>query len=99
MILIPVQPIPQQTLTVNVAGQSAQIALRQNGSNIYLDLIADSVSIVNSRICRDRQRLLLNAAYHGFEGDFTFIDSQGTDNPFYTGLGLRYNLYYIGAGE
>lgn len=99
MILIPTQAVPNQTFSVNLAGQAAQIALRQNGDSIYFDLSVSGAPIVSTRICRDRQRLLLDARYRGFVGDFAFVDTQGTDDPFFTQLGSRYQFYYIGADE
>jgi hypothetical protein len=102
MMQIPLQPVPNQTLAVTLARQSAQIALRQNGNNIYFDLLLNNEYIVRTRICRDRQRLLLDAGYQGFVGDFVFIDTQGANNPEYRGLGgvgSRYQLIYLAAGE
>lgn len=102
MMRIPLQAVPNQTLAVTLARQSVQIALRQNGSNMYFDLLVANEYIVRSRICRDRQRLLLDAKYHGFVGDFAFIDTQGSEEPFYTGLGgntARFQMVYLEAGE
>jgi len=102
MMQVPLQPVPNQTLAITLARQAAQIALRQNGANIYFDLLLNNEYIVRTRICRDRQRLLLDAAYKGFVGDFVFIDTQGEDNPSYRGLGgvgSRFQLIYLEAGE
>jgi hypothetical protein len=99
VILIPIQAVPNQTLAVTLARQSAQIALRQNGDSLYFDLISNRVSIVRTRICRDRQRLLLDVKYRGFIGDFAFVDTRGGLDPQYFGLGSRFVLYYLGAGE
>lgn len=102
MMQIPLQAVPNQTLAITLDRQPAQIALRQNGNNLYLDLILNSSYVVRTRICRDRQRLLLDAQYRGFVGDFVFIDTQGTDNPTFRGLGgvgSRYQLIYLAVGE
>jgi hypothetical protein len=99
MIRVDIQPTPNQTFTVTLADQGAQIALRQNGDELFFDLSVNDVPIVTSRVCRDRCRLLLGAKYRGFIGDFAFVDTQGTDDPFFTGLGTRYLLYYIGVDE
>lgn len=99
MILIPVQAVANQTFAVSLAGQAAQMALRQNGDSIYFDLSFNGGAIVTAKICRDRQRLLIDAQYRGFIGDFAFVDTQGTDGPFFTGLGSRYLFYYIGVDE
>lgn len=102
MMQIPLQAVPNQTLAVTLARQPVQIALRQNGANMYLDLILNNEYVVRTRICRDRQRLLLDAGYQGFAGDFVFIDTQGADNPTFRGLGgvgSRFQLIYLEAGE
>lgn len=99
MLRVPLQAVPIQTLAVTLARQAVQIAVRQNGDNVYFDLINAGEYVVRTRIVRDRQRLLLDARYHGFVGDFVFVDTQGTDDPVYTGLGARFVLIYLGAGE
>lgn len=99
MLRVPLQAVPNQTLAVTLARQVAQIALRQNGANLYFDLLIKNEYVVRTRICRDRQRLLLDAKYRGFIGDFAFVDTQGIDNPSYAGLGDRFQLIYLAAGE
>lgn len=99
MLRVPLQPVPNQTLAVTLARQPCQVALRQNGANLYFDLQVNGAYVVRTRICRDRQRLLLDAAYRGFAGDFAFIDTQGVDNPQFAGLGDRYQLVYLPVGE
>lgn len=100
MLRIPLQPVPIQTLAVTVARQAAQIQLRQQSDgSMYFSLTNANTSIVRTRIVRDRVRLLTDAGYRGFVGDFAIVDLQGTDDPVYTGLGTRFALYYIGADE
>lgn len=98
MLRIPLQPSANQTLAVTLARQAAQITLRQMGGVLYFSLTAGGVSIVRTRICRDRQRLLLDARYQPFVGDFAFVDMQGRDDPTYRELGTRFLLFYIEAG-
>lgn len=99
MLRVPLQPVPIQTLATTLNRQSCQIAIRQNGGNVYFDLQLNGAYIVRTRICRDRQRLLLDAAYRGFLGDFAFVDTQGSSNPQFAGLGARYQLAYLPVGE
>lgn len=102
MMIVPLQAVPNQTLAVTLATQNAQIALRQNGANMYLDLSVNGAYIVRTRICRDRQRLLLDVGYRGFVGELAFLDTQGISDPIYTGLGgagARYLLVYLEVGE
>ena len=99
MMQIPLQPVPIQTLAVTLARQPVQISVRQNGDSVYFNLINNGEYVVRTRICRDRQRLLLDVAYRGFVGDFIFADTQGTDDPQFEGLGSRYILVYLAEGE
>jgi hypothetical protein len=99
MIRVPLAVTPNQTLAIVLGGQACQIALRQNGANMYFDLTVNNSAIVLSRICRNKQRLLLDVAYRGFVGDFLFNDTQGDTQPDYTGLDSRYLLYYVEAAD
>jgi len=95
MIRIPLAAVPLQTLAIVVAAQACQIALRQNGANMYFDLTVNNVTIVLSRIVRNKQLLLLDTQYRGFIGDFVFNDTQGDTQPEFSGLDTRYRLYYV----
>lgn len=99
MIIVPLSPVPSQTLSITLDGQACQIALRSNGGNLYFDLKVNDTSIVSSKICRNLQRLLLGLKYRGFSGDFIFNDTQGDEQPAYTGLNDRWIFYYLTADE
>lgn len=99
MLLVPLSAVPSQTLSITLGGQACSIALRTNGNNLYFNLLVSNVPIVTGKICRNRQRLLVGLNYRHFIGDFVFVDSQGDEQPAYTGLGGRWQLYYLGANE
>ncbi len=99
MLRIPLQAIPNQTLAVTLARQPVQLALRQNGASMFIDVMNNGLYVVRTRICRNRQRLLLDARYKGFIGDFMFVDTQGDTDPQYADLNSRYLLLYVGADE
>lgn len=99
MIRVPLSAVPDQTLAITLAGQACQIALRSNGGNLYFDLTAGGVSIVRTRIVRNKQLLLLDARYRPFVGDFLFNDTQGDTQPVFTELDSRYVLYYVEEAE
>lgn len=92
---IPLSAIPSQTANVTLDGQVARITVRTIGSFLYFSLDG----VVTNRICRNRQRLLVDAQYHGFVGDFEFVDTQGDSDPQYPGLADRFMLVYFSAGE
>ena len=43
--------------------------------------------------------VIVRSAYLGFVGDLAFIDTQGSDDPVYTGLGARWILTYFAPSE
>ena len=98
MQMIPMRPVPSQTLMTTLADQLVQIDLQQRAYGLHLDLRVDNVLLLAGAICQDRN-LIVRSAYIGFVGDLCFIDTMGTDDPTYEGLGIRYGLAYIEAGE
>ena len=100
---IPVIAEPSQTMSVNLSQQSCLIALRTLGlaedAHLYFTLTVAGVPVVTNRICRNVQRILEDAGYHGFQGDFMFIDQQGDTDPAYPDLGTRYVLLYLLPAE
>ena len=100
---IPLGAVAGQTFSINLGNQACLIELRTLGlgvdAHLYFSLTVSGSPIVTTRVCRNRQRLLLDAQYRGFQGDFMFIDTQGDTDPAYTGLGTRYVLVYILQAE
>lgn len=100
MIQVPLTPVSLQSLSIRLGGQACQIALRQNGPFLYFTLLVNNEPVVKYRMCQNRQRLLIDAKYQGFIGDFMFVDQSPADEaPFYTGLNDRWVFYYLGANE
>jgi hypothetical protein len=96
---VPLTAVASQTLSIVLNGQAAQIAVYTLSTGLYFDLLDDGVPIVTTRIARDKTRLLLNAQYQGFVGDFCFVDTQGSNDPTFDGLGARYQLIYLEAAD
>lgn len=92
------QAVPDQVLSVVLAKQDCQIHVFQKGQNVFIDLIANGVTVVLTRLARNAVPVL-RKKYGGFSGDLMFIDMQGQSDPDYTGLGSRYKLAYIEAYE
>lgn len=100
MIQVPLSAVPNQSLSIRLNGQSCQIALRQNGTFLYFTLLVNNTPVITYRLCENRQRLLIDAHYRGFLGDFMFVDQSTADEaPVYTGLNTRWLLYYLFPGE
>lgn len=113
MQIVPLSPVPDQTLQIVLGGQNCVISIYTlNGysmvadnnldvpqSFLYFDLAVNGAQITNTVICLDRDRLLLSRAYLGVVGDFMFVDTQGSSDPQASGLGSRYQLLYLEASD
>lgn len=98
MYLIPLKPVTNQATTTILGGQIIRVAVRQTTTGVFLTAWKDDVIIQSGILCIDRVRMMDNR-HDGFIGAFMFIDSQGKADPDYTGIGSRWNLYYLEAGE
>lgn len=98
MRIIPLQAVASQELTVQLADQVCQITIRQKAFGLFLDLAVNNTTIVAGVICQNLNKIV-RSIYLGFTGDLCFIDTQGTDDPVYTGLGSRFVLAYIETSD
>lgn len=95
---IPLQPVPSQSTKAVLGGQNCQIYVYQKPQGCFVDINADGVNIVVGIIARDAVPLVCRE-YAGFIGNLLFIDTQGSDDPSYEGLGSRWTLVYLTAEE
>lgn len=91
---IPLVATPAQRLSVTLGTQRCTITIYQRSTGLYFDLYLAGVPVTVGMICRDRVSLV-RAAYASFVGRLAFIDTLGTTDPTYDGLGARYQLVYI----
>lgn len=98
MLTIPLNAVSSQSLNVLLGGQNCQINVYQKSTGLYLDLSINNSPVVSTVICRDRVKLV-RYQYHDFVGDLCFADTQGDDDPVYTGLGDRFILVYLEASD
>jgi hypothetical protein len=106
MLTVPLNPVPSQTLTISLDGQSCQIAVYQKqpivdeygvAAGLFFDLTVNGVEICNTVRCLDRTQLLLDRQYLGVVGDFMFLDTLATSGgpPTFNGA----PPYYTGLGS
>lgn len=86
MQIIPLNPVPSQTISVSLGGQSCRINVYQKVSGLYLDLFVNGQQIIGGRICENLNRIV-RSIYLGFTGDLAFLDQEGSEDPDYTGFG------------
>jgi hypothetical protein len=96
MLIIPIQPIPNQNIRLTVNEQACEITLRQQNTGIYFSLVSDGVSICNSVLVQNAAPL--NSQFN-FNGVFVLFDVDGKGKPDYSKLGTKWMLYYLEAGE
>jgi hypothetical protein len=95
---IPIQPIPSQLVKVVLGGQNVQIFIYQKDQGLFVDINSDGVDIVVGVIARDAVPIICRE-YMGFIGNILFVDTQGSSDPTYSGLGSRFSLVYLTADE
>lgn len=95
---IPLQPVPSQSTKVVLGGQNCQLLVYQKPQGLFVDINADGVDVVVGVIARDAVPLVCRE-YTGFVGNLLFIDTQGSADPSYDGLGSRFSLVYLTADE
>ena len=87
MILeIPLQQVPNQTLTTTLNGKDYEIELNTRLDRLYISIIVDGVPVVYNRICQDDNPLSAN---------LLIVDVNANRNPVYSGLSLDYRLLFV----
>lgn len=98
MLIVPLQPLPSQVVSVLLANQPCLIELDQKSTGMFLNLYVNDALIIGGVVCENLNRIV-RSAYLGFVGDLAFVDTEGASDPVYTGLGSRFNLAYIEQSE
>ena len=63
--------------------------------SLFMDVTYAGTVIKTCVQCVNLSRILAVTQYTAFVGDFIWVDTQGTDNPLYSGLGARWQLVYL----
>lgn len=98
MRIIPVKSLASQTLGVLLNEQNTLINVYQKFYGLYIDVFLNDVLVIGGVIARDRNRII-RSEYFNYLGDFAFFDTEGDDDPDYTGLGERFLLAYLTEDE
>lgn len=91
---VPLQAVPSQQLQIVLGGQNCQIAVYLIGAALFVDLNSNNTDI-STAVLALNGIVLVPTVYFGFEGNLVFVDTQGTSDPTYDGLGSRYQLMYV----
>lgn len=95
---IPLQAVPAQIVSVVLAGQNCQIHVFQKSTGLFVDLSVNNNRLLSTRLARNAVPLVRHK-YFGMIGDLMFLDMQGMDDPYYSGLDSRFKLVYIEGYE
>lgn len=98
MLVVPLEAVPRQTLQVQLENQPFTLTIAQNAYGLFMDVYLADALVIGGVLCENLNRIV-RSAYLGVVGDFIFIDTAGTDDPIYTGLGARFQLGYVTAAE
>lgn len=102
-LIVPLQSVPNQTVTVLLNNQQTLLYLYQTSTGLYIDVYVNSTLIIGGVIC-EQANVIVRDAYLGFSGDLAFYDTQpdpvaGPLDPQYTGFGSRWILVYFLPSE
>lgn len=94
MLIVPLQAVPSQSVQVTLANQNCSLSVYQTNFGMFMDVYSNGSLIIAGVICQNLNRIV-RSIYLGFSGDFCFVDTQGQDDPVYTGIGTRFFLAYL----
>ena len=97
MLQIPLEPNPSQVVKAILADQQVQLFLYQKPEGLFIDINLNGTDISTGILCLNAVMLAVN--YSGFLGNLFFIDTQGSNDPTYDGIGTRYFLVYLTSEE
>jgi hypothetical protein len=101
MQTVPLQPIPNQTLQIQLGGQACILNIYQTAFALFADVYVGNSLIVAGVICLNLNRIV-RSLYLNFVGDLCFFDTVGAQNPqdpIFTGLGSRFQLVYLSPSD
>lgn len=98
MQLVPLNAVPNQTLTVTLGQQIVRVNVYQKLYGLFVDVFVGDSPIILGVIAQNRNRIV-RYKYLGFSGDFVFVDAKGSTDPVWTGLGDRYEFLYLDAED
>lgn len=98
MLIVPLNAVPAQTLSIQLNNQSCGLNVYQRFFGLFMDVYVSGNLIIAGVIC-ENANFIVRSLYLGFSGDFAFLDTQGATDPTFTGLGSRYILLYLFPSE
>lgn len=91
--IIPLVPVPSQTLVVQLGAQSCGLNVRTRANGLFVDLYIAGQLTVTGMFALNLTKMV-RSKYLGLVGDLYFYDTIGKSDPTYDGLGSRYLLFW-----
>ncbi len=98
MQTIPLQPVPSQQVQVTLDAQLCTLSVYVKNQCMFADTVVNG-SPISYAVQAKNLVNLVPTAYLGFTGLLVFYDTQGSDDPVYTGLGSRWQLLYLDQAD
>ena len=76
-----------------LGNQNCSLSVYMLGTCLFVDTAVNGV-IISAAVLGRTGVSLVPTTYLGFLGQLLFVDTQGTSDPTYDGLGSRYQLLY-----
>ncbi len=92
-VVVPLNAVAYQAVQVPLSGQQFALDIQQRGTGVYMSITMNGIDVIDGVLCQDRT-WIVRRGYFGLPGDFTFVDTMGTEDPTYTGFGSRFVLFY-----
>ncbi len=92
-LLVPLTPVPSQTLSVTLGEQRCRLNVYQKAFGVFVDVYVNDALVVAGSLARNLVPLV-RSGYLGFVGDLYFNDTNGSSDPNHDGLGSRFVLLY-----
>lgn len=102
MMIVPLLAVPSQKVKTVLANSVVDLAIYQVRYGMFMDVTVNGAFEIGGVACQDRNRIIRSAYLNvrvGFSGDFAFLDTEGTSDPTYDGLGTRFQLFYVTQAE
>lgn len=94
MQIVPLQSLPSQSLQVQLGNQPVTLNVYQMMFGLFIDVYVGATLIIGGVICLNLNKIV-RSEYLGFVGDLGFFDTQGSEDPVFSGLGSRFFLAYL----
>lgn len=86
--------VSSQSLRVNLGGQNVQLLVEEKRNfGVFMDIYLEGDPVILGMLCRNRVPIV-QLAYLGFQGDLTFYDMMGDDDPTFRGFNSRFFLVW-----